>query len=188
MVDDIFGWKSRSRRHRDCHGRAIPKDINLYQSRKTIDNAVYAMKQAERRGLGECPDIADPKEFFDWFSYPTPWKWKGCSSQFPDLGLGGGAQIELWSQRHHDSSYSQGEPGAARKAGVLPVRTPWRDALRLAYETCGTKNPKITIMPQGANTFPMLVPKERNSSGKPNPSNVHNIIRFCASFYGREKG
>jgi hypothetical protein len=48
----------------------------------------------------------------------------------------------------------------ARKAGVLPVST-MEDALRLAYETCGTKNPKITIMPQGANTFPMLVPKER---------------------------
>jgi hypothetical protein len=35
------------------------------------------------------------------------------------------------------------------------------EALRLAYEKCGTKDPKITIMPQGANTFPMLVKKER---------------------------
>jgi len=33
--------------------------------------------------------------------------------------------------------------------------------LQLAYVKCGTKNPKITIMPQGANTFPMLVRKER---------------------------
>jgi hypothetical protein len=30
------------------------------------------------------------------------------------------------------------------------------DALKLAYEKCGTRNPKVTIMPQGANTFPIL--------------------------------
>jgi hypothetical protein len=35
------------------------------------------------------------------------------------------------------------------------------EALRLAYEKCGTKKPKITIMPEGANTFPMVVQKER---------------------------
>jgi hypothetical protein len=30
------------------------------------------------------------------------------------------------------------------------------EALRLAYELCGTPNPKITVMPQGANTLPIL--------------------------------
>ena len=29
-------------------------------------------------------------------------------------------------------------------------------ALKIAYEKCGTDCPKITIMPQGANTFPIL--------------------------------
>jgi hypothetical protein len=47
----------------------------------------------------------------------------------------------------------------AAKAGVLPVST-MEEALRLAYEKCGTKSPKITIMPQGANTFPMVVQKQ----------------------------
>jgi hypothetical protein len=51
----------------------------------------------------------------------------------------------------------------AAKAGVLPVST-MDEALRLAYEKCGTKNPKITIMPQGANTFPLLVPREKAHS------------------------
>ena len=40
-----------------------PKDINLYQSQKTIDNAVYAMKPG---GviilLAECPDIQEPQD------------------------------------------------------------------------------------------------------------------------------
>ncbi len=30
------------------------------------------------------------------------------------------------------------------------------EALKIAYEKCGTKSPKITVMPQGANTFPIL--------------------------------
>jgi hypothetical protein len=30
------------------------------------------------------------------------------------------------------------------------------EALKIAYEKCGTKSPKIIVMPQGANTFPIL--------------------------------
>lgn len=43
----------------------------------------------------------------------------------------------------------------ARKAGVLGVAT-IEEALRIAYEKCGSSAPKITVMPQGANTFPIL--------------------------------
>jgi len=34
----------------------------------------------------------------------------------------------------------------------------------VSYEHCGTDKPKITIMPQGANTFPMLVGKGQDLS------------------------
>jgi hypothetical protein len=30
------------------------------------------------------------------------------------------------------------------------------EALEIAYKKCGTDNPKITVMPQAANTFPIL--------------------------------
>ena len=47
-----------------------PKDINLYQSQKTIDNASYAMKPGGVSIiLAQCPLIQDPPEFFDWFQY-----------------------------------------------------------------------------------------------------------------------
>ncbi len=50
----------------------FPRDINLYQTTKTIENARYALKM---RGvaviLAECVDIAEPKEFFEWFKYPN---------------------------------------------------------------------------------------------------------------------
>jgi nickel-dependent lactate racemase len=48
-----------------------PKDINLYQSQKTIDNAVYAMRPGGVAIiLAQCPHICDPPEFFEWFRYP----------------------------------------------------------------------------------------------------------------------
>jgi len=30
------------------------------------------------------------------------------------------------------------------------------EALEMAYQKCGTKEPRITLMPQGANTLPVL--------------------------------
>lgn len=48
----------------------FPKDINLYQGCKTIDNATAACKD---KGtiifLLDCPDIYEPKVFTDWFRY-----------------------------------------------------------------------------------------------------------------------
>ena len=43
----------------------------------------------------------------------------------------------------------------AKKAGVVGVAT-IEEALHIAYEKCGNSIPKITVMPQGANTFPIL--------------------------------
>jgi hypothetical protein len=43
----------------------------------------------------------------------------------------------------------------AKKAGVVGVAT-IEEALHIAYEKCGNSMPKITVMPQGANTFPIL--------------------------------
>lgn len=43
----------------------------------------------------------------------------------------------------------------ARRAGVTGVNT-IEEALELAYEKCGNSMPKIAVMPQGANTFPIL--------------------------------
>jgi len=51
----------------------------------------------------------------------------------------------------------------AGRAGVVPVSS-MDNALRLAYENSRTDRPKITIMPQGANTFPILVEKGQGFS------------------------
>ncbi len=49
-----------------------PKDINLYQSQKTIHNAVAAMKPGGAAVvMAECPLFDDPPELIDWFKHPT---------------------------------------------------------------------------------------------------------------------
>jgi hypothetical protein len=42
-----------------------------------------------------------------------------------------------------------------RRAGMIPVAT-IGEALEIAYKKCRTKEPRITLMPQGANTLPVL--------------------------------
>jgi len=41
---------------------------------------------------------------------------------------------------------------------VVPV-SGMEEALQIAYAKCGAARPRITVMPQGANTFPMLMGK-----------------------------
>jgi len=166
MVDDIFGVQIEEQADIViATAGGYPKDINLYQTQKTIDNAVYAMKPGGVVvTLGECPDITDPKEFFDWFSYPNFLEMeKAVRANFLISGWVAVRQIEYGRKGTMVLLTRRENLDVAGKAGVLPVST-MEQALRLAYEKCGTKNPKITIMPQGANTFPRLVREERVSS------------------------
>ncbi|MDQ1331953.1 MAG: lactate racemase [Thermodesulfobacteriota bacterium] len=158
MVDDIFGVKI----HKQADiviasAGGYPKDINLYQTQKTIDNAVYAMKPGGAAViLGECPDIDEPKEFFDWFKYPTFFEMdKAVRSNFLISGWVALRQLEYCRKGTIILLTRRENLELARKAGVHPVSS-MVDAMRLAYEVCGTDKPGITIMPQGANTFPIL--------------------------------
>jgi nickel-dependent lactate racemase len=159
MVDDIFGVEIHEQADIViASAGGHPKDINLYQAQKTIDNALYAMKPGGAVvTLSECPDIEDPKEFFDWFGYPTFLEMeKAVRANFLISGWVAVRQLEYCRKGTMILLTRQENLELARRAGVVPVST-MDDALRLAYEHCGTDRPKITIMPQGANTFPMLV-------------------------------
>lgn len=158
MVDDIFGVTIRQQADIVvASAGGYPKDINLYQSQKTIDNAVYAMKPG---GvvilLAECPDIKEPGEFFDWFDHPTFLEMeKAVRADFLISGWVAVRQLE-YGQRGHIIMVTRKENiELARKAGVQGVTT-IEEALKIAYEKCGNQVPTITVMPQGANTFPIL--------------------------------
>lgn len=134
-----------------------PKDINLYQSQKTIDNAVYAMRPGGVAViLAECPLISDPPEFFDWFRYPDILSLESAAREnFLISGWLAIRQMEYKNQGTIILVTENENMEMARKAHVEPV-TSINAALELAYQKCGTPTPKLTIMSQGANTFPIL--------------------------------
>ncbi|MBW1766499.1 MAG: nickel-dependent lactate racemase [Deltaproteobacteria bacterium] len=134
-----------------------PMDINLYQSAKTMDNARYAMKKGGVAIIvSECPDISEPADFFQWFDYPSDLEMeKALRENFTIAGWTALKELEC-----HDKGYcilltKKENAELARKAKFDPVSN-MRDALEIAYKKCSVTNPRITVMPQAANTFPIM--------------------------------
>ncbi len=158
LVDEIFGVPIQEQADIViASAGGYPKDINLYQSQKTIDNAVYAMKPGGVVVLlSECPDISEPGEFFNWFDFPNALEQeKAVRANFSIAGWVAVRQLEYMKMGYVLMVTREENIELARKAGVHGV-TSIAEALALAREKCGTDRPKITIMPQGANTFPIL--------------------------------
>ncbi|MDW7674921.1 MAG: nickel-dependent lactate racemase [Bacillota bacterium] len=135
-----------------------PKDINLYQTGKTMDNAYYAMKKGGVAIiLAECCDIMEPLEFTKWFDYSSTLEMeRALRESFTIPGWVAFKEVECSDKGPFILLTKEENKEFAQKAKLLPV-TNIEDALKLAYEKCGTDKPKITVMPQGANTFPILV-------------------------------
>lgn len=134
-----------------------PKDINLYQSQKTIDNACYAMKAGGVSIIiAECPLIEDPPEFFEWFRFKDIASLeKAARKNFLISGWLAIKQMEYSQMGTMLLLTEERNKELAKKAHVHPVTT-MEEALSLAMAKCGTDRPQITVMPKGANTFPIL--------------------------------
>lgn len=158
MVDTIFGVKVQEQADIViASAGGYPKDINLYQSQKTIDNAVYAMKPGGVTiVLAECPDIKEPNEFFDWFNHSTAYEMeRAVRDNFLISGWVAVRQLEYARRGTIILVTQKKNIEIAKNAGVQGVPS-MEEALKIAYEKCGAKSPKITVMPLGANTFPIL--------------------------------
>jgi hypothetical protein len=106
--------------------------------------------------LAQCPLISDPPEFFDWFRYPDiPSLEAAARDNFLISGWLAIRQMEYKRQGTIILLTEKENIDMARTAHVEPVTT-IRAALELAYQKCKTPAPKITVMPQGANTFPIF--------------------------------
>lgn len=134
-----------------------PKDINLYQSQKTIDNASYAMKPGGVSIiLAQCPMIQDPPEFFDWFQYTDLTSMEKAARA--NFLISSWLAIKQMEYKDRGTIILVTDPENAeyaRKAHVEPVSS-MAEALEMAYGRCGNASPTITVMPQGANTFPIV--------------------------------
>ena len=137
-----------------------PKDINLYQTGKTMDNAIYAVKKGGVVVLiSECPDINEPHEFTQWFKYETMLEMeKALRDNFTIPGWVAWREVECGDAATFIMVTRPENADLVRKANMIPVTT-IEEALELAKEKCGTDKPMYTVMPQGANTLPRLQSK-----------------------------
>ena len=159
MVKKVYGVKIEKRADIViATAGGYPKDINLYQSQKTIDNASYAMKPGGVAIiLAQCPLIQDPPEFFDWFQYEDLYTMEQAARA--NFLISGWLAIKQLEYKEMGTIILITEPENfehARKAHVTPVAT-MAEALDMAYRKCGSEQPGITVMPKGANTFPLIV-------------------------------
>jgi lactate racemase len=137
-----------------------PKDINLYQAGKTMDNASYAVKKGGAViVVSECPDILEPPEFPQWFQYPSTLEMeRALRADFTIPGWVAFKEVECSDLATYIMVTRPENAELVGKAGIIPAAT-MEEALKEAYRKCGTKEPRIMLMPQGANTLPVL--KER---------------------------
>ncbi len=134
-----------------------PRDINLYQTGKTMDNAGYAMRPGGVAIiLSECPLVRDPETFFKWFSYP--------STHDLEIALRECFHIDGWVALKELECNNRGliilvtrpENAKAVKPTGFTVCGSIDEALEVAYRKCTTPSPRITVMPQGGLTLPVL--------------------------------
>ena len=135
----------------------FPKDINLYQTGKTMDNACYAVKKG---GvvilLSECPDIYEPAEFSDWFNYDGK---KGIDealrAKFTIPGWVALKEIECSEIATFIMITRKENFDLVRKVRMEPASS-MEEALAIAHEKVPDQKPQFIIMPQGANTVPLF--------------------------------
>ena len=135
----------------------FPKDINLYQGSKTIDNAAMACKDdGVLILLLECKDIKEPPDFSGWFDHE--------SLHDRELALRKGFTVPgfislkggiVAKQLPHIVVTLPENKQFMEKAGLIPVTT-IEEAMALAEEKLGRKNYTVTVMPHAANTVPLL--------------------------------
>ncbi len=135
----------------------FPKDINLYQGSKTIDNAFLAVKPGGVIiAFMECRDIAEPAEFSDWFRYRDLLEFeKAVRAHFTIPGF---IAFKLADIAQKNTVIIVTKPENAdfiRKTGMIPAFSA-AEALAIAREKLGREDYTITCMTHGANTAPLL--------------------------------
>lgn len=134
-----------------------PKDINLYQGSKTVDNAFMAVKSGGVNIVAlECREIAEPPDFSGWFDYED--------LRERELALRRGFTVPgfialkfgyMFRQATHILVTLPQNRAFVEKAGMLFAASV-DEALVMAAQRLGRRDYTITVMPHAANTVPLL--------------------------------
>jgi len=158
MVDEIYGVTISAQADLVvASSGGFPKDINLYQGVKTIDNAYMATKPG---GVIICflelPDIMEPAEFSDWFKFPTMLEHEmALRKNFTIPGFLAYKLLDIARQVSLIIVTKEENADFIRKAGMIPAVTA-EEAFAIAKEKLGKEDYTITIMTASANTVPVL--------------------------------
>ena len=133
-----------------------PKDLNLYQTQKALDNAKHAVKDGGTIVLvGSCREGLGEKTFEEWLtSAKTPQELVERIKR--DFKLGGhkAAAIALVLERAHISLVSEMQPDFVRSLFMEPFSSV-QQAFDAALASTGGKG-RVLVMPYGGSTLPIV--------------------------------
>lgn len=135
----------------------FPKDINLYQGSKTIDNAYMAVKpDGVIICIMECRDIYEPQEFSGWFKHKDMLEFEmAIRNHFTIPGFIAYKCADIALKYPLIVVTKEANLDFVNSTGMIAV-TSLDEAYRIAEEKLGKKDFTITVMPHAANTVPLL--------------------------------
>ena len=133
-----------------------PKDANLYQTQKALDNAKHAVKKGGTIILiGACPEGLGSKTFESWLlSAPTAHSMVERIGQEFQLGGHKAAAIGMVLENADIDLVSEMDPDFVRKIFMTP-RTSAQEALDAAFQKYG-QDATVLAMPYGGATLPFV--------------------------------
>ena len=131
-----------------------PKDLNLYQTQKALDNAKHAVRDGGVIILvGSCREGLGEKTFEEWLtSAPDPHSLIERIEREFKLGGHKAAAIAMVQERADIYLVSEMEPDFVRSLFMLPFATV-EDAYNAAKEKLG-EDSSVILMPYGGSTLP----------------------------------
>lgn len=145
-----------------CSCGGYPKDIQLYQSIKGLDNAGYAVRE---NGViiicSECSDGTGSDDFMRWFKYANVREMREALAK--DFTMPGFVALRTASIISMASVIliSSLPQEAVERVGMIPASSP-EQALDLARKLAGEIR-TVTLMPHGTLTYPILKAQNRKT-------------------------
>lgn len=104
--------------------------------------------------MSECKDIKEPPDFAEWFNLLTKQDMeRELRKNFTVPGYAALWEVEKATAATYIMVTLPGNADLVKKVGMIPVSS-LDEAMSMALKL--KRNPEIIIMPQGANTLPIL--------------------------------
>ncbi|MDR3601093.1 MAG: nickel-dependent lactate racemase [Desulfosporosinus sp.] len=157
VTEEIFGIKIAEKAELVIvSSGGYPKDIQLYQAIKALDNSTYAVQEGGVIILvSECSDGIGSRPFEEFFKYGEV---EAMNVQLhADFTMPGFVSLRTASicRKTPVILISSLAEDAVKRMKMIPAHSP-AEALQLAHQILGHPVESVYIMPHGGNTFPIV--------------------------------